>query len=94
MILIFIILIIILIIFYLINKLLNKNYIENFNNKSNIIWMYWETLPGKKKPGYIDLCINSVKFNCGKCFNVIVLDNMKIYEYLPEIKYIDFGKWA
>jgi len=84
------ILLIILIIFYLINKLLNKNYIENFNSNSKIIWMYWETLPGKKKPGYIDLCINSVKFNCGKCFNVIVLDNTTIYEYLPEIKYIDF----
>jgi len=86
-----IILIIILLIFYIINTYLKKN-IEEFENKSKIIWMYWETLPGKKKPGYIDLCINSVKFNCGKCFEVIVLDNEKIYDYLPEIKDIDFSR--
>jgi hypothetical protein len=74
------------------NLLQNKlEKIENFNDYNNlneykIIWMYWETLPGKKKPGYIDLCINSVKFNCGKCFDVRVLDNKSIYDYLPEIK--------
>lgn len=88
---------IIIIIFYVTNYLLKKK--ENFenmeygtfnsddNNSDNnrIIWMYWETLPGKSKPGYIDLCIESVKFNCGKCFKIIVLDNNKILEYLPEL---------
>jgi hypothetical protein len=53
--------------------------------------MYWETLPGKKKPGYIDLCIESVKFNCGKCFDIRVLDNKTIYKYLPEVKNIDLS---
>jgi len=86
-----IILIIILLIFYIINTYLKKN-IEEFENKSKIIWMYWETLPGKKKPGYIDLCINSVKYNCGNCFDVIVLDKEKIFDYLPEIKDIDFSR--
>jgi hypothetical protein len=75
---------IIIFIFYIINLYLIK--IEKFDNNKNIIWMYWETLPGKKKPGYIDLCINSVKFNCGKCFDIIVLDNKKILEYpYPDI---------
>jgi hypothetical protein len=60
-------------------------------NKYRTIWMYWETLPGKKKPGYIDLCINSVKFNCAKCFNIIVLDDKSIIKYLPEIKSINFS---
>jgi hypothetical protein len=53
--------------------------------------MYWETLPGKKKPGYIDLCINSIKFNCGKCFDIRILDNKNIYEYLPELKNINLN---
>ena len=84
------IIIIIILIFILLNKLIKIKNIEKFNNKNEkIIWMYWETLPGRKKPGYIDLCINSVKFNCGKCFKIIVLDNITIYDYIPEIKDID-----
>jgi hypothetical protein len=83
--------ILIFICFYILNYVLKnkKNeYFEKFENEK-IIWMYWETLPGKKKPGYIDLCINSVKYNCGDCFNVIVLDNISILKYLPEMKYIN-----
>lgn len=85
--------IIILIIFYLINNYLRSIKFEKFNNYNNerIIWMYWETLPGKKKPGYIDLCINSVKFNCKKDFNIIILNENLIYKYLPELKDIDFS---
>jgi hypothetical protein len=69
----------------------DKSLIPELNKNSKTIWMYWETLPGRNKPGYIDLCINSVKFNCSKCFNIIVLDNNTIYNYLPEIKTIDFS---
>jgi hypothetical protein len=72
----------------------NNNNNNNNNNKKDehrIIWMYWETLPNKTKPGYIDLCIESVKFNCKNCFNVIVLDNVSVYKYLPELKEIDLS---
>jgi hypothetical protein len=86
-----IILLILILIFYLINKFINIKREKFIAEKNKIIWAYWETLPGKKKPGYIDLCINSIKFNCGKCFTVNVLDNHSIYKYLPEIKNIDFS---
>lgn len=94
-----IIVLIIVFIFYIINRILEdqktqKPQKETFVSEiseNKTIWMYWETLTGKKKPGYIDLCINSVKFNCGKCFNVIVLDNKNIYDYLPEINDIDLS---
>jgi hypothetical protein len=100
-------LIILLITFYILNNYLQKNklyYIENFESEnttikyrpelknSKVIWQYWETLPGKKKPGYIDLCMNSVIANCGKCYEIIHLNNKNIYYYLPEIKNIDFSK--
>lgn len=85
------ILILIIIIFNFSNYYLKKNKYEHFFNDTKIIWMYWETLPNKKKPGYIDLCINSVKFNCGNCFKIIVLDEKTIYDYLPEIKNINFS---
>ena len=89
---IYIITLIIFLIFYLFNNLLNNENFSNIQKKDKIIWTYWETLPGKKKPGYIDLCINSIKFNCEKCFDIIVLNENSIYNYLPEIKDIDFSK--
>lgn len=89
---IYIITVIIILFFYLFNNLLINEKFSNIEKKEKIIWTYWETLPGKKKPGYIDLCINSIKFNCEKCFNIIVLNENSIYDYLPEIKDIDFSK--
>jgi cellulose synthase/poly-beta-1,6-N-acetylglucosamine synthase-like glycosyltransferase len=71
------------------------NEINNSHNDNpmgeKVIWMYWETLPGKIKPGYIDLCMESVKFNCGKCFEVIVLDNNTILDYLPDLRDLDLS---
>ena len=84
-----IIILIIIIIFYSFDKYLKKNNFEKFQNYKNdekIIWMYWETMPGKKKPGYIDLCMNSVKFNCGNCFKIIIIENITILKYIPEIQ--------
>ena len=75
-------LIFILIIFILL--LLTNRKKENFNNKP-IIWMYWETPKNKTKPGYIDLCYNSVVHNCSNCFNVILLNEKNIYEYIPNL---------
>jgi len=55
------------------------------NPNKPIIWMYWETLPGRKKPGYIDLCYNSVLHNCSKCFDIKYLNEQNIQQYIPEI---------
>ena len=98
-----IIIILIIIIFYSFDNYLKKNHFEKFQNYTNynptqhykddekIIWMYWETMPGKKKPGYIDLCMNSVKFNCGNCFEIIILDNINILKYLPDVQNINLS---
>ena len=101
-----IIIIINIICFYYINRILRKSNQENFDIYLNsetpiqykpelkdtpLIWQYWETLQGKTRPGYIDLCMNSVKHNCGKCYTIIHLNNKNIYDYLPEIKDIDFS---
>lgn len=87
--------VIILFLFIINNKLNNiyENFTNNFTNNSRpIIWQYWETMPGKKKPGYINLCMNSVKHNCSNCYNIIHLDNKNINKYLPEIEKMDFSQ--
>ena len=78
----FIIAILVIILLLFINNFFNKK--EKFDNKP-IIWMYWETPQNKIKPGYIDLCYNSVIHNCSNCFNVILLDNKNIYQYIPDL---------
>jgi hypothetical protein len=43
----------------------------------NITW--------KKKPGYIDLCYQSVIHNCSNCFDIKYLNETNIKDYIPEI---------
>ena len=62
-----------------------KSIIESYTNQKPIIWMFWETLPGKKKPGYIDLCHQSVIYNCSNCFQIIYLNEKNIRKYIPNL---------
>ena len=77
--------IIVLLITFFIHKYYNNKSIESFSNNKPYIWMFWETLPGKNKPGYIDLCYESVVHNCASCFNIIYLNEKNIKYYVPEI---------
>ena len=49
------------------------------------IWMYWENLPGNKKPPYLDLCYKTVKKNCSNNFNIYLLDENSVYDYIPDL---------
>ena len=64
----------------------HQKTIESFINPKPYIWMFWETLPNKNKPGYIDLCYKSVVHNCSNCFNIVYLNESNIKKYIPEIK--------
>lgn len=64
----------------------HQQTIESFINPKPYIWMFWETLPNKNKPGYIDLCYKSVVHNCSNCFNIVYLNESNIKKYIPEIK--------
>jgi hypothetical protein len=64
-----------------------KNVKETFNNikEKPKIWCYWETMKGKKKPAYIDLCYDSLLHNCTNCFDIILLNERNIETYLPNV---------
>ncbi len=86
---IFLFLILLFIIYIIYNKIYNKyNYNENFYNNNNKpkIWCYWETMINKKKPAYIDLCYDTLIHNCKDCFDIILLNEKNIYNYLPNLK--------
>ena len=82
----------IIIILYIIYKI---RYIENFdlNNKlsfnklPNNIWMYWENKNnGVNKPSYLDLCNKTVFKHCSKDFNIYVLNEKNVYQYIPNLR--------
>lgn len=55
-------------------------------NKHNNIWMYWENLPGKKKPPYLNLCYQTIQKNCSQKFNIHLLNEKNIYKYIPDLR--------
>lgn len=59
--------------------------IHDLNGQYNI-FMYWETLPGKTKPVYLDLCYDTILKNCSQDFKIHMLDDKSIKTYLPEIR--------
>ena len=72
-------------------KSINKKSINKSRQK---LWIYWENVPGKRRPAYIDLCIKSVYKHCSKSFDIIQLNEKNIHDYLPELKekILDFSK--
>lgn len=78
------ILIIILIIIIFI-KLLFQN--ENFFDSAKPhIWMYWENKPGKDKPKFLQLCYQTIQKKCQNSFNIILLNEKTVYNYLPNLR--------
>lgn len=61
-----------------------KKHKENFTSKPPI-WCYWETMEGRQKPAYIDLCYDSIVHNCKNCFEIHCLNEKSIRNYLPEL---------
>jgi hypothetical protein len=70
---------------YLLHK---KKYKEHLTSKPHI-WCYWETIEGRHKPAYIDLCYDSIVHNCKNCFEIHRLDEKSIRKYLPELNPAD-----
>jgi hypothetical protein len=51
------------------------------------MWVYWELVNGAvKPPEYITLCLDIIKKNGSKCFNVIQLNERNIFTYIPDLR--------
>jgi hypothetical protein len=70
----------ILLIYLFVNLLRIKNKQENKQEKHKL-WLYWEG----DQPDYIKMCIETnYKYN-NNSFDIIMLNNNNIYDYLPEL---------
>ncbi len=48
------------------------------------IWLYWENLPGKVIPPYIELCHETIRHYCGDDFEIVLTTDKTIRDYIPE----------
>jgi hypothetical protein len=68
----------------------NREHFTNscvpFQKSKPIIWLYWENKPGKTMPTYLDLCLDTIKFHCQNDFDIILLNEKTVYEYLPDLR--------
>lgn len=72
----------------------NKNNNEHFDTQPIIVqpiiqkpylWSYWENVKGSR-PEYIDLCFQSFMQNCSGTFDIKILDEKSVYDYLPNLR--------
>ena len=61
---------------------------ESFESQTKpFIWLYWENKPGfYEPPNYIKLCHETVKKHCSKNFNVVILDETNVHNYLKNLR--------
>lgn len=48
------------------------------------IWMYWEETPGRTRPPYLDLCLETIHHHAGDA-EVRVLDETTVFRWLPDM---------
>lgn len=72
-------------IFYLIS-VYSPSYEHMVNISKPTIWGYWENKPGKTRPEYLDLCLETFyKYNKDD-LNIIILNEKTVYDYLPDLR--------
>lgn len=63
-----------------------QNNIQSENNKL-YLWTYWELLNDATEiPGYIKLCFDIMKRNGSKYFNIVILNEKTVFDYLPNLR--------
>jgi hypothetical protein len=55
-------------------------------NVRPILWSYWEIKPGSTKPPYIDLCFKTFYHHCSKLFDIHILNERTVYDWLPDLR--------
>jgi hypothetical protein len=84
------------------NYTYKTNWVEGFANTSGSgdkikakypemktprnIWVYWENINRSKYPTHIKLCLDSIKKHLGTKYNLQILNEKSIREYLPDIR--------
>lgn len=60
--------------------------VETQNNKP-YLFVYWELINGATKPpDYISMCLELIKKNGSRFFNVVALNEKNVFDYIPDLR--------
>jgi Capsular polysaccharide synthesis protein len=49
------------------------------------VFMYWEDLPGRTCPPYLDLCLETIRVHVGESMELLVLDQDSVFDWIPDL---------
>jgi len=65
----------------------NNSIEESFYNRKPKIFLYWENKKGStKRPEYLDLCFDTIVKHCSNSFEIVLLNEKTIHDYLPNLR--------
>lgn len=65
----------------------NECFVDERQKRKHNMWVYWELVNGATSPPeYIKLCMDIMKKNGDRYFNVIFLNEKTIFNYLPDLR--------
>lgn len=81
-----VLLLLIILLFYCNSRTLHElNISVNYKQKP-IIWLFWQNKKGKKMPQYLQLCLDTIYKKCGKDFEINLLDEKTVYNFIPDLR--------
>jgi len=50
------------------------------------VFQYWESKPGTTPPEYLELCDETIRHNCGRDFEIVLLNEKTMFDWLPGLR--------
>ena len=69
----------------------NQKYDGQNNNQKYFMWVYWENVGSADTPDYIKICLDSVKKYCSHDFELVILNEKSVHDYIPELKLLNLN---
>ncbi len=52
---------------------------------NHTIWMYWENARNRRKPAYLDLCLETIKLHSPR-YRIVVLNENSVFDFIPDLR--------
>ena len=59
---------------------------KRINHIKPILWSYWEIKNRDNIPSYINLCFETFFKHCSQTYEIIILNDKTVYDYLPDLR--------
>lgn len=65
---------------------------EEKKEEKPYLFLYWENRVGSSKPPYLELCFETIQKHASPVFNVVLLNEISVVQFLPHLPYDKLNK--